>query len=232
VTRFEIAAPSIEDIFIERVGRLPLSELGCGRGGGRPWTIRAHLKNISDRRTPEFVAGRHSNLRHLDAAPGQVAAAVSLHRSRSGSSVAKSRVVVYVGQPTCTAIRSPPSTVCSIADGQGLGSSFAVSRSNDLEASRRDVEHGELTALLDVERAATGEAVFTLYTRAPNNSSTAVVARQAATSIAIADRLGRLGLSAADQVGLFATPSVTVRSPDPSKPMASSEAVGSRPTRR
>ena len=137
-----------------------------------------------------------------------------------------SRVAVYVGaadlhgDPVAAVdgLLNPP-------DGQGPGSSFSVSRSNELEASLRDVEHGGLTALLDVERAETGEAVFTLYTKAPNNSATAVVARQAATSIAVADRLGRLGLSAAEQVGLFAPPSVTVRSPDPSRPVASSEAA-------
>ena len=137
-----------------------------------------------------------------------------------------SRVAVYVGavdlhgDPVAVVdgLLNPP-------EGQGLGSSFVVTQSTDLEASRREVAEGTLTALLDVERAAAGDAIFTLYTQAPNNSSTAMVARQAATSIAVVDLLGRLGLSAADQAGLFAPPVVTLRSPDPSKPVASSAAA-------
>ena len=79
--------------------------------------------------------------------------------------------------------------------------------------------------MLEVERDGAGEPVFTLYTKEPNNSSTAVVARQAATSIAVADRLGRLGISGADQAGIFAPPEVTLRSPDPSQAAASTEAA-------
>lgn len=156
-----------------------------------------------------------------------VAAAVALapvaigYFGREGS-----RVAVYVGaadlhgDPVAVVegLLNPP-------DGPGLGSSFVVTRSADLDASRAEVEHGSLTALLDVERNASGDPVFTLYTKAPNNSSTAVVARQAATSIAVADRLGRLGLSDADQASLFAPPELIVRSPDPSEPVASSEAA-------
>ncbi len=156
-----------------------------------------------------------------------VAAAVALapvaigFLSREGS-----RVAVYVGVADLHG--DPVAVVDGLlnpSNGQGPGSSFVVSRSTDLVASRQAVDDGTLAALLDVERDTAGEAVFTLYTKAPNNSSTAVVARQAATSIAVADRLGRLGLSAADQAGLFAPPDVTVRSPDPSKPAASSEAA-------
>ncbi len=137
-----------------------------------------------------------------------------------------SRVAVYVGAADLHG--DPVAVVDSLlnpADGQGLGSSFSVRRSTNLEASQKEVADGTLTALLEVERDGVGEPVFTLYTKAPNDSSTAVVARQAATSIAIADRLGRLGLSAGDQARLFASPAVTVRSPDSSNPVASSQAA-------
>jgi ABC-2 type transport system permease protein len=193
----------------------------------RPIT-RPTLKNISTVARREFVARATTRTFVISTLLLAVAAAaVALAPVAIGFFGREdSRVAVYVGaadlhgDPVAAVdgLLNPP-------DGQGLGSSFAVTRSNDLDASRREVEDGGLTALLDVERAATGEAVFTLYTKAPNNSSTAVVARQAATSIAVADRLGRLGLSAADRVGLFAPPSVTVRSPDPLKPVASPEAV-------
>ena len=137
-----------------------------------------------------------------------------------------SHVAVYVGAADLHG--DPVAVVDGLLnpqDGQGLGSSFVVSRSADLGASREDVADGTLTALLQVERDVRGEAAFTLYTKEPNNSSTAVVARQAATSIAVADRLGRLGLSAADQAGLFVPPEVIVRSPDPSQPAASAQAA-------
>jgi ABC-2 type transport system permease protein len=156
-----------------------------------------------------------------------VAAAVALapvaigYFGREGSGVA-----VYVGAADLHG--DPVSVVDGLLnppDGQGLGSSFVVSQSTDLEASRREVADGSLTAVLDVERDGTGEPTFTLYTKAPNNSSAAVVARQAATSIAVADRLGRLGLSATDQAGLFTPPQVTLRSPDPSEPAASTQAA-------
>lgn len=137
-----------------------------------------------------------------------------------------SRVAVYVGASDLQG--DPVALVEGLlnpADGPALGSSLVVSRSTDLEASRREVAAGSLTALLDIERDTSGAATFTLYTEAPDNSSTAVVARQAATSIAVADRLGRIGVSAADQVGLFAPPLVTLRSPDPAEPVASSAAA-------
>ena len=156
-----------------------------------------------------------------------VAAAVALapvaigYFGREGS-----RVAVYVG---ATDLYGDPVAVVegllNPPNGPGLGSSFVVTRSTDLDASRTEVENGNVAALLDVERDASGDLDFTLYTEAPNGSSTAVVARQAATSIAVADRLGRLGLSDVDQAGLFAPPELVVRSPDPSEPVASSEAA-------
>ena len=137
-----------------------------------------------------------------------------------------SRVAVYVGAAD---LQGDPLAVVdgllNPPNGQGLGSSFVVSRSTDLDASRLEVADGRLTALLDVERDARGETAFTLYAKAPNNSSTAVVARQAATSIAVADRLGRLGVAPGDQARLFAPPEVTLRSPDLTKPAASSLAT-------
>jgi ABC-2 type transport system permease protein len=137
-----------------------------------------------------------------------------------------SRVAVYVGASDLRA--DPVAVVNGLLNppgGQGTASSFVVTRSTDLEASRQAVAAGTLTALLDVERDAAGDATFTLYTNAPATSGTAVVARQAATSIAVADRLGRLGIAPADQAGLFAPPAVTLRSPDLSQPAVDSAAA-------
>ena len=102
------------------------------------------------------------------------------------------------------------------------GNAFTVTRSSDLAAGRAQVTDGKLTALLDVERDAAGQAVFTVYTKERDTSSVAVIGRQAATSIAIADRLSRAGVSQQEQAALFAAPSVTIQSPDSaaSKPSA------------
>ncbi|MGZ6270995.1 MAG: ABC transporter permease [Candidatus Limnocylindrales bacterium] len=147
------------------------------------------------------------------------------------------KVAVYVGaadlqaDPVATldALLNPPAS-------QGGGSEpggtkpFQVSRSTDLEADRQQVLDGKLNALLDIERDASGELVFTVYTGEPANSRTALLSRQAATSVVIADRLGRVGLTPSDQAGLFASPQVTVRSPDPSKPVASAQAMAEEAT--
>jgi ABC-2 type transport system permease protein len=140
-----------------------------------------------------------------------------------------SRVAVYVGPSD---LHGDPVAVIdgllNPTDAGGSGPVFEVSRSTDLEASRRQVADGSLGAVLDVERDAMGEPAFTLYTQAPDDSSTAVIARQAATSIAVADRLGRLGLSAGQQASVFAPPVLAVRSPDLSRPAASSLAAEQR----
>ena len=132
------------------------------------------------------------------------------------------KVAVYVGvtdlraDPVATldALLNPKSDG---ARGSGTnGKAFTVTRSSDLAAGRAQVSDGELTALLDVERDADGQAVFTVYTKERDTSSVAVISRQAATSIAIADRLSRAGVSAQEQAALFAAPTVTIQSPDPS----------------
>ena len=88
-------------------------------------------------------------------------------------------------------------------------------QSTDLAADRELVRTGQLNAVLDVERGATGDVAFTVYTSEPSSSRTAAISRQAATSIAVTDRLGRLGLDPASQTSLFVPPDLAFRSPDP-----------------
>lgn len=102
---------------------------------------------------------------------------------------------------------------------------FTITLASDLDAARREVSAGTLTAVLDVERAANGDPVFTVYTRERATSSMAVLSRQAAISIATADRLARLGLSPADQSLLLAVPTVIVRPPDLADPALTPEAI-------
>lgn len=134
-----------------------------------------------------------------------------------------SRVAVYVGAADLSG--DPVATLDHLlnpAADAARDAPFAVSRSTDLAADRHRVLDGQLTALLDVERDASGELAFTVFTNQPDDSTTAMISRQAATTIAVADRLGRAGLSSAQQALLFAPAAVSVRSPDPSNPVASS----------
>ena len=118
------------------------------------------------------------------------------------------------------------------ADGGGTSSTtggsgskdYRVSLAPDLDAARRQVADGKLDLLLDIERDPSGDAVFTIYVNDPTSRIPDLV-RQAAASIAIADRLERAGLSGALQAALFAPPQVTVRSPDMSRPASTAQGV-------
>lgn len=131
------------------------------------------------------------------------------------------RVAVYVGatdlrgDPVATldAMLNPPETTGTAAS--SAPKAYSVRRSIDLAADRALVQSGRLNALLDVERKPSGDVAFTVYTTEPSGGRTAAISRQAASSIAVADRLARLGLDAAAQASLFVPPDVTVRSPDP-----------------
>ncbi len=142
------------------------------------------------------------------------------------------RVAVYVGaadlrgDPVATldALLNPPASQGAGQPGTSGNDAFAVRLSTDLETDRELVQAGKLNALLEVERDALGAAIFTVYTTEPASGRVALLGRQAATSIAVADRLGRVGLTPADQAALYVPPQVTIRSPDLSKPAASSGA--------
>ena len=73
--------------------------------------------------------------------------------------------------------------------------------------------------------------MFTVYTTDRATSGTAVISRQAATSIAVADRLGRLGLAPSAQASLFVAPQVTVQSPDAATAATTPDATPEEATR-
>jgi ABC-2 type transport system permease protein len=113
------------------------------------------------------------------------------------------------------AASGPPPTSGTGVD--GAKKDFTVERTSDVGASRQGVLDGKLNALVDIERDPTGEPVFTIYAKDPGTSRTVTLIRQAVASIAIADRLGNAGLSAAEQSQLFSAPTVRALSPDPAK---------------
>jgi ABC-2 type transport system permease protein len=93
---------------------------------------------------------------------------------------------------------------------------FTVTRYADLAAARQAVMDGTLSAVLSIERSADGQLRFTLYTDdvSPATERTALLAT---TSVAIADRLDRLGVAPADQVGLFEPANLEITWPDPDR---------------
>jgi ABC-2 type transport system permease protein len=93
---------------------------------------------------------------------------------------------------------------------------YTVTRLQDVDAGRREVIDGRYAALFVIDRAADGELSFTLYSNDTTGRS-ATLAWQAANSIAVADRLDRLGIAPGDQARLFAPAQFGVAWPDPER---------------
>jgi ABC-2 type transport system permease protein len=95
---------------------------------------------------------------------------------------------------------------------------FTVSDVSDVTAGRLQIRDGKLNALLEVSRDAGGTLGFTLYTDDSPTGQTAQMLQQAATAIAVQDRLTKAGVQPSEQAGLFAPPVFQIQSPDPAKP--------------
>jgi ABC-2 type transport system permease protein len=87
----------------------------------------------------------------------------------------------------------------------------------DLAAARQAVVDGTYSGVLEIARGADGDLVFTLYTNGNANSREGAIVRQAATSIAVADRLARAGVAPAEQATVFIPPAFKMAWPDPSR---------------
>ncbi len=106
---------------------------------------------------------------------------------------------------------------------------FVVSSVPDLLAARQAVGTGTFAAVLEIDRAPGGDLAFTLYTSDPATGRTAGLIRQASTTIAVSDRLARLGIQPADQAGLFVPAAFGVAWPDPAQTgptQGTTEAIG------
>jgi ABC-2 type transport system permease protein len=94
---------------------------------------------------------------------------------------------------------------------------FVVSAVPDLAAARRAVIAGEYAAVLEIDRTGRGDLAFTLYTDDNATGRTAALIRQASTSIAVGDRLVRIGVNPTDQASLFGPATFGVAWPDPTR---------------
>ena len=106
-----------------------------------------------------------------------------------------------------------------------LNPDFELVPVDDVAAARRAVVDGTYTALLVVERDDAGDLAFTAYSDESAVSPAATVVQQAANTVAIADRLDRLGLAAEQQATLFAPASWTVQFPDPARTEAPQDSL-------
>ncbi len=133
------------------------------------------------------------------------------------------RVAVWTGATgvgvdpvsTISALLNAPSGSASTTP--GAKPDYEVSAVPDLAAARAAVTAGGYTAVLAVERGGSGDLEFTLYTNDSSTGRVAQVIRQASTTVAIGDRLARLGVAPADQARVFAPARYGVMWPDPTR---------------
>lgn len=108
------------------------------------------------------------------------------------------------------------STSGSSSDATGSGGTqFVVSAVSDPVAAREAVRSGELEGLLTISRTSTGDLAFDAFTKASAGDRNLALVQQAATSIAISDRLERAGVSATDRGRIFAPTAFSITAADP-----------------
>jgi ABC-2 type transport system permease protein len=90
-----------------------------------------------------------------------------------------------------------------------------VTRVDDQEAARAQVRDGELDGLLIVSRGDDGDLAFEYVSGAGPVNQTRLLITQAASALAISDRMERAGISAGEGAELFAPPEFTATAADP-----------------
>ncbi len=98
--------------------------------------------------------------------------------------------------------------------------SVAVVATADEATARAEVEDGKLSAALVIDRSPGPDLSFVIISKELAGRRTPELLQQAAFSLAIADRLDRLGVAPGDQATLFAPPHVAIEPPKPAAPGA------------
>ena len=134
------------------------------------------------------------------------------------------KVAVYVAAPdlstdpvaTLTVLLNPAAT----SDQGAIDNTpdFTVSKVTDLAAAREATNRNEYAGLLEIDRAPDGELQFTYYSNQNSMGSTASMVRQASNTIAVTDRLARLGVAPAEQAGIYLPADFKPMWPDPTRP--------------
>ena len=124
-----------------------------------------------------------------------------------------------VNQATNPDLTFDPVTRLSIqlnVSATGGEADFEVVAVPDEAAARAAVEDGDLSAALVIDRDPGPDLSFIVISNDPAGRRTPELLRQASYSLAVADRLDRLGVAPGDQAALFAPPDVEVQEPVPS----------------
>jgi len=90
-----------------------------------------------------------------------------------------------------------------------------VIRAKDPEAAARQVRDGELDGLLTITRDEDGELAFEYLGSASPTNQTRLIVTQAATAMAIGDRLVRMGIGPEESAQIFQPPIFTAVAVDP-----------------
>ena len=90
-----------------------------------------------------------------------------------------------------------------------------VTRVEDPDAARAEVRDGDLDGLLIVTRGEDGDLAFEYVSGDGPVNQTRLLITQAASALAISDRLERAGISAGESAELFAPPDFTATAADP-----------------
>jgi ABC-2 type transport system permease protein len=104
------------------------------------------------------------------------------------------------------------------ASATGGETDYEVVASPGEAAARAAVDGGDLSAALVIDRNPGPDLSFIVISNDPPGTRKPELLRQASYSLAVADRLDRLGVAPADQAALFAPPDVKVEQPVPVGP--------------
>ena len=100
-------------------------------------------------------------------------------------------------------------------DADGDANRPRVSRADDAEAAAEAVRDGEQDALLTITRDGDGDLAFAYLGSASPTNQTRLLVTQAATALAVGDRLARAGISPEESADFFRPPSFTAVPIDP-----------------
>ena len=100
-------------------------------------------------------------------------------------------------------------------DGRDSAEQPEVIRADDPEAAATQVRDGELDGLLTITRGSDDELAFEYLSDAAPMSQTRLLVTQAASAMAVADRLDRAGIGENEGAALFAPPNFTATAVNP-----------------
>jgi ABC-2 type transport system permease protein len=101
------------------------------------------------------------------------------------------------------------------AAGQADAPRFSLTLTDDPDAARRQVRDGDLSGLLEVSRATSDDLEYDYVSNGSMADPSVAAIRQAASGLAISDRLDRAGVAAEDKGAIFAPVAFDLASPDP-----------------